>query len=319
MKENMKNVEVIEGRLYDFDLKFKEVQNKESKYFGKPFITGVVSIATDDAGMNVLDVHYTFITEHTSQNKVDSRFGALKNIMENGKTWVKDGPDAALKLRINSAAALNDFCPQGEDRVVSQQRNESGFITFLTKLCPDGINRHKFTFDALINGVDIKTGADEVEYAQIHCAIFNYFKALLPFNLVARDPGAISYFMSLAGESETPVFTQVWGEITNTTQKVEKTVESAWGEPTVEYSERTAKEWIVTGARPVPYEFDTPDTITREELTKAIQDRNIYLEEVKDRAKKYYESRNAAPAPSAFNTAPTPDSSATIQKGKFNF
>lgn len=311
---NMVNREEIEGRLYDFDLNVKEVQNKASNFFGKPFLAGTVSIATDDAGLNVLDVHYTFITETTSSGKQDSRFAALKRIMETGKTWVKDGKDAATKLKINSAAALNDFYPQGQDELVSQPRNESGFINFLSVLSPDAIGRHKFTFDTLITGVEVKEPENAPMYAQIRCAIFDFRKAILPFTLIARDPGAIDYFESLGASKSQPVLTQVWGEIVNTTQKVERKVESAWGEPTVEYSERTAREWVVTGARPEPYVFDDPTTITAEEVTKALADRNIYLETVKTRAKQYYESRG-----NAIQAAPAPAPTSAIPEGGFNF
>lgn len=312
MKQTMINREDIEGRLYDFDLNVKEVQNQGSTYYGKPFISGIVSIATDEDGLNVIDVHYTFITEVTSNNKNDSRYPALKRIMETGKTWVKDGKEAATKLKINSAAALNDFYPQGGDELVSQQRNESGFITFLSTLIPEGTNRHKFTFDTVINRVEVKEPEDAPMYAQIRCAIFNFRKDILPFTLIARDPGAIDYFESLGVNEGEPVFTQVWGEIVNTTQKVKKEIESAWGAPQVEYSERTAKEWVVTGARPDPYGFGDASNITAEEINAALAKRNVDLEVIKTRAKQYYAERgNAIPS------APAPTN--TVPQGKFNF
>ena len=312
MRKNIVNREEIEGRLYDFDLTVKEVQNQASTYFGKPFISGTVSIATDDEGLNVIDVHYTFITEITANNKNDSRYPALKRIMETGKTWVKDGKDMATKLKINSAAALNDFYPQGGDELVSQQRNESGFITFLSTLCPDGINRHKFIFDAVINRVDVREPENAPVYAQIRCAIFNFRKDILPFTLIARDSGAIDYFESLGVNEGEPVFTQVWGEIVNTTQKIEREIESAWGAPQVEYSERTAREWVVTGARPDPYGFGDETNITEEEINAALAKRNVDLEVIKTRAKQYYAEHGNAiqPAPAPTNAVP---------QGKFNF
>lgn len=313
MRQTVINREDIEGRLYDFDLSVKEVQNQASKFFGKSFIAGTLSIATDEDGLNVLDVHYTFITEVTGNNKVDSRYAALKRIMETGKTWVKDGKDAATKLKINSSGALNDFYPQGQDELVSQQRNESGFITFLSTLNPDGVNRHKFTFDTLITRVEVKEPENAPAYAQIRCAIFNWRKDILPWTLVARDPAAIDYFESLGVNEGEPVFTQVWGEIVNTTQKIKKTVESAWGTPQVEYSERTAKEWVVTGAKPEPYGFGDVSNITAEEVKEALAKRNIYLEDVKARAKQYYAERNAIPS------APTPAPANAIPQGGFDF
>lgn len=311
---NMINQEIIEGRLYDSQLALKQVQNTNSKFFGKSFMSGTVSIATDEAGLNVLDVHYTFIPEFNNKGSRDSRFDALKRIMETGKTWVKDGKDNALMMRINSAAALNDFFPEGQEEVVSRPRNESGFINFVSSLNFDENARNKFTFDTLITRVDLKEPENGDPYVQIRCAIFDFRKAILPFTLVARDPNAMNYFANLEVSAKEPVFTKVSGKITNTVQKIEKTVESAWGS-SVEYSERTAREWEVTWAQPNPYVFDDPTTITAEEVAKALADRNVYLEAEKTRSKQYYASRNTAAAPSA----PTPAPAAAIPEGGFDF
>ena len=318
MRRNV-NQEAIEGRVYEHDLTLKTVQNQQSENYGKEFISGSVSVATDEAGLNVLTVHYTYVTEMTKKGKQNTTYGNLKRIME-GKTWVNDGKDAAMKVRLTPSAALNDFYPEGRDQLVSQQKNEGGFVSIVTDLNPEGPGRQKFTFDTVITGVILVEADPErnisEDYVRINCAIFNFRNDILPFNLVARSQGAINYFMGLDASPNNPVYTQVWGEIVSTTVKVEKTVESAFGEPSVDVSERRQREWVVTGAKPEPYVFDDESTITKEELAKAIADRNVHLEEVKTRAKEYYESRgNAVAAPS--NSAPVPN--ATVPEGGFNF
>lgn len=318
MRRNI-NTETIEGRVYEHDLTLKTVQNQQSENYGKEFINGSVSVATDEAGLNVLTVHYTYVTEMTKQGKQNATYGNLKRIME-GKTWINDGKDAAMKVRLTPSAALNDFYPQGGDQLVSQQRNEGGFVSIVTDLNPEGPGRQKFTFDAVITGVTLVEADPERnianDYARINCAIFNFRNDILPFTLVARSQGAIDYFMGLDASPSEPVYTQVWGEIVSTTVKVEKTVESAFGEPMVDVSERRQREWVVTGAKPEPYVFGDTDTITVEELSKAIANRNVYLEEVKTRAKEYYEGRGNAVAASK-PAEPTPN--ATVPVGGFNF
>lgn len=318
MRKNV-NTENIEGRVYDHDLTLKTVQNQQSENYGKEFINGSVSVATDEAGLNVLTVHYTYVTEMTKNGKQNATYGNLKRIME-GKTWVNDGKDAAMKVRLTPSAALNDFYPQGGDQLVSQQRNEGGFVSIVTDLNPEGPGRQKFTFDTVITGVTLVEADPEKniseDYAKINCAIFNFRNDILPFSLIARSQGAINYFMNLDASPSDPVYTQVWGEIVSTTVKVEKTVESAFGEPMVDVSERRQREWVVTGAKPEPYIFGESDTITAEDLSKAIANRNVYLEEVKTRAKEYYESRGNAVAASK-PAGPTPNT--TIPAGGFNF
>ena len=318
MRRNV-NQEVIEGRVYEHDLTLKTVQNQQSANYGKEFINGSVSVATDEAGLNVLTVHYTYVTEMTKNGKQNATYGNLKRIME-GKTWVNDGKDAAMKVRLTPSAALNDFYPQGGDQLVSQQRNEGGFVSIVTDLNSEGPGRQKFTFDTVITGATLVEADPErnisEDYVKINCAVFNFRNDILPFSLVARSQGAINYFMGLDASPNNPVYTQVWGEIVSTTVKVEKTVESAFGEPSVDISERRQREWVVTGAKPEPYIFDDESTITKEELAKAIADRNVYLEEVKTRAKEYYESRgNAVAAPTS--SAPVPNT--TVPEGGFNF
>ena len=318
MKDNFLNQETIEGYLYDYDLTIKTVKNQQSANFGKEFIQGTVDIATDEAGLNVLTVHYTYITEITSNGKTDSRFSALKRIIDSPeKTWIKGGKENALKIKINSSAALNDFYPQGGDQLVSQPRNESGFISFPKDLTTEEDKRNTFKFDVVINGVtlvDANPETETEEYVKLNAAIFNFRKDILPFPLIAKSKPAINYFMGLEASPSEPIFTQVWGNIINSTIKVKKVIESAFGEPMVDVSDRSKKEWIVTGAIPEPYVFDTEETITKADLTKAMQDRNVYLEDVKSRAKEYYSNKGnavAAPAPEKSNTQ--------IPVGGFNF
>lgn len=319
MKRNV-NQENIEGRIYEHDLSIKTVSNQSSENFGKEFINGSLSVATDEAGLNVLTVHYTYVTEQTKQGKTNATYTNLKKIIETGKTWVADGKDAATKVRLAPSAALNDFYPQGGDQLVSQQRNEGGFVSIVTDLNPEGISRQKFTFDTIITGVTLVEADPEKniaeDYARINCAIFNFRNDLLPFSVVARSQGAINYFLSLDASPANPIYTQIWGEIVSTTVKVEKKTESAFGEPTVDITERRQREWVVTGAKPEPYVFDQDNTITKEELTKAIADRNVYLEEVKTRAKEYYASRGNAVAATT-SAAPAPN--AQIPVGGFSF
>lgn len=320
MRRNV-NTENIEGRVYEHDLTLKTVQNQQSANYGKEFINGSVSVATDEAGLNVLTVHYTYVTEMTKQGKQNATYANLKRIME-GKTWVADGKEAAMKVRLTPSAALNDFYPQGGDQLVSQQRNEGGFVSIVTDLAPEGPGRQKFTFDAVITGVTLVEADPDKniseDYARINCAIFNFRNDILPFSLVARSQGAIDYFMGLEASPNDPVYTQVWGEIVSTTVRIEKKVESAFGEPTVDVSEKSQREWVVTGAKPETYIFGEADTITTEELSKAIANRNVYLEEVKTRAKEYYESRgNAVAAAKPTGTTSTPN--VTIPAGGFNF
>lgn len=324
MRKNV-NEEIIEGRVYDHSLQMKKVTNKSSKNFGVDFISGNLNVATDEEGLNVIPVHYTFVTEFTKSGAVSSTFVNLKQILDGGKTWLKDGKDEALKVRLSTSAGLNDFFPGGGDQLVTTQKNEGGFVSFISELNPDERARKKFTFDVIINKVTIVPADPDhnisEDFARINVAIFDFRNSLMPFTLIAKDskaPGSVNYFLGLNASENNPIYTKVMGEITNTTIKVDKVMENAFGEAIVDSSSRHEREWIITWAQPNPYVFDTPDTITQAELQKAISDRNVYLEEQKAATKKYYAERNAAAAPSnAPMGIPTP--SAVVPEGGFTF
>lgn len=312
MRKNVNTIN-IEGRIYEHDLALKTVQNQQSENFGKPFINGTLSVATDEDGLNVLTVHYTYVTEMTKTGNKNATFANLKRIIESGKTWVEYGKDEATKVRLTPSGALNDFYPQGQDDLVSQQRSEGGFVSIVNELNPEGIGRQKFTFDTIIKNVEY-VESESGDYAKINCIIFNFKNDILPFVLVAKDPNAINYFVGLEASPSNPIYTQVWGEILNTTVRVEKVTESAFGSPTVDISEKHQKEWVVTGAKIEPYIFGDEDTITAEELTKAIANRNVYLEDVKARAKEYYANKGVTPS-----AIPTPAPTSKIPAGGFSF
>ena len=310
------NREILEGRLYDFDLTKKTVKNQASNYYGQEFWSGTIHIATDEAGLNVIPVHYTFVLPTFGNGKTDSRFSAFEKITTENKAWVREGvgKENAEKIRLTPSGDLNDFYMVNDDRAVSAQRNEGGFITFIKELAPEGTSRNKFTYDMIINKVTVvepKEGTDDVLHARIHGVIFNFREAILPWDLIAYNPKAIEYFEGLGVSSANPIYTQVWGSIKNTTIRVEKEVENAWGEPMVEYSERTRREWVIEGSKPQLYDFTDED---RADLQKKVADRNI---QVKSAAITYANSQK-----NAIQSTPTPNTMAgplsNIPMGDFN-
>lgn len=328
MRKNI-NAQKIEGRLYDHKLEMKKVTNVKSAYYGADFISGEIFIATDEEGLNVIPVHYTFVREFTKSNTVNSTFVNLKQIIENGRTWLNVGKDAAQKLRVEPSLALNDFYPQGGDQLVTRQRSEGGFVTFISDLNPVENARNKFTFDTIIYDTTIVPADPDhnilEDFVRIKAYVFDFKNAILPVVLIAKDskaPGSVNYFIGLNASANNPVYTKVMGEIINSTVKIDKVMENAFGGTIVDSSVRQEREWVITWAQPQPYVFDIAETITKDELNKALTDRNIYLEEVKANAKAYYAQKNAgaaAPTPQAAPAVSMTGTMGNIPQGAFNF
>lgn len=301
------NSERIEGRVYQHNLEMKTVQNKDSANYGKEFISGTLDVATDEKGLNVLSIHFTYVVEMTNSGKKNVTFGVLKNIIENGKTWIANGKDEALKVRVSTALALNDFYTP-DDRLVSAKRSEGGFVNVINELGKED-ERNTFDVDMLITSVTRVEANEEnnieEDYLTLRGAIFNFRNAILPVEFTVRDEEGISYFESLDASAQNPIFTEVRGKIISTTVKREIKEESAFGTASVRTVDRTTREWCVDWARPVEYDFGAEDTLTVEEVKKAMEDREVYLANIKKRRDDYLATKNSSSAPAATASIPT--------------
>lgn len=313
------NSERIEGRIYQHDLAIKTVQNQSSQNFGKEFIAGTLEVAVDDAGLNVIPVHFTYVTEVTSKGQTNRTFTVLKKIIDEGKTIVTDGMDEATKVRIDTALALNDFYTN-DDSLVSIKTNEGGFVTIVNELSGEN-ERNTFSADMVITGVT-RIEADEEknikeDYVTVKGAIFNFRGDLLPLEFIVKNAGGMKYFEDLGASNSEPVYTKVWGRINCETKTTIVEEESAFGEAAVKKYERKTKEWVITGTAKVPYEFGDEEILTDEELTKAMQAREVMLADIKKRSEEYKAQKAAG------NTDSTPKAQTgakpAAKAGTFNF
>ena len=295
--KKMINETHIEGYLYDHSLELK-VSGENSKKPGTQFIQGEIQVATDNECLNIVSVHYTYVTATTSKGSADSRWAVLNNII-NGVygTVMAKGKDSAAKVRIDSAIALNDFYVErdGQETLVSAKRNEAGFIHIVDSIAEDEKTRNTFKTDMIITNVR-HIDADEdkklPEKAIVKGAIFDFRGALLPVEFTALNSGAINYFEGLDASAKEPVFTKVWGRQVSEVVVKKIVEESAFGDASVREVRNSHKDWVITGASQEPYVWDDESTITAAELTKAMSDRETYLAGIKQRRDEYLASKN---------------------------
>ena len=304
MKKTMINQTHIEGVLYEHALEAK-VSGDTSKNPGTPFITGTVSIATDDAMTNIVPVHFTYVTSTFGSGKPNDTYTTLNNII-NGTfgTYMKDGADKAVKLRIDSALGLNEFFTDrnGKEELVSAKRNEGGFVHKVDAIDEDEKVRNTFKADMIINCVTHVDADDEKNLPEkciVKGAIFNFRKDLMPVEFTATNPNAMRYFEGLEASQRNPVFTCVWGRQVSETVVRQIVTESAFGEDEVREVKNTRRDFVITGAAKEPYLWDDESSITVAELNEAIQKREVDLAAMKKRQDEYKASRGAAKATAA--------------------
>ena len=208
------NKEHVEGRLFQHDLELKTVQNETSANYGKEFISGNVEVAVDEEGLNVIPVHFTYVTEITNSGKKNATFTTLKRIIDEDKSIVSVGKDEAFKVRIDTALALNDFY-SNDDQLVSVKTNEGGFISIVNALC-DEKERNTWEADMVITGSNLVEADPEKnteEYMDIKGAIFNFRNEVLPMNFVLKNKEGFKHFEDMNASPAEPTFTKVWGRI----------------------------------------------------------------------------------------------------------
>lgn len=308
--KKMINTTHIEGLLYEHKLELRE-SGPNSKNPGTKFIMGTVDIATDDKCANIVSVHFTYVTATTAKGATNATFTTLMNIIDGkyGAVMV-NGKENAVKLRIDSAIGLNEFYTErnGQEELVSAKRNEGGFVHVADSLVEDETARNTFKCDMLITNVRELEADEEKDLpakAIVHGAIFDFRGSLMPVEFTALNPKAIDYFVGLEASQRNPVLTCVWGRQVSEVTVRKIVTESAFGEDEVREVKNSRKDFVITGAAKEPYLWDDGSTITANELSEAIQKREVDLAAMKKRQDEYKASKNApaatAPAKGGFN------------------
>ena len=98
----------------------------------------------------------------------------------------------------------------------------------------------------------------------------------------------------------------MFGNQISTVVRKETVTTSAFGGDRVEVTESSRKEFRVTGAKSIPYEWDDESTITAAELAAKMSERNVTVATIKQRQDEWKASQSqkvtpAAPANPVFN------------------
>lgn len=307
------NTCTYEGYVYDVSKLNKKVCQKQGDNFGKEFINGELKIAIAGDELNIVSVHYTFVTATTKAGKTNSNFAVLSEIIDHPELAMINNDDEStyIKVKATPAIDLNDFIvdENGEERWVNAKRNEGGFISKVKAFSKDMKDRNKFEADMLLNGfrlVEADGESIKEDYAVVKGAIFSFAKRILPVEFIVRNPEGIAYFESFDLSGSNLQFKKVRGSLVSQTVVKETEEKGGFGETLVKSSTRTTREWVLNWASDESYDLDDEENgITMEEIKEKLAEREIYLADVKKRNEEYQASRQSAtPAPAAPQSAP---------------
>lgn len=315
MKSEWINKVNVEGYIFSiedsrgFNKLSKAETGANSKNPGTPYIRGVVNVATDAEGINVVPVYFTYVTEtYAKSGKPNDTYKTLAQIVDADaagtlKTFANSGTDA-MKIRIDGDVEINDWLDR-EGNMVASKRVRGSFAHVVESA---SMLKPKATFetDMLISNTVFKEVENGTDYMQLNGYVFNFRKDILPVTFSIDMPEGIKYFEDQDISSANPLLINLWGEMTTTVVGSNKVIESAFGGPKVETTSRSLSAWNVTGCSSEPMEFDDDATITKAELKAKLDERAARVAEEKTRAE---ERRNSKGGQSGFpamgNTAKT--------------
>lgn len=285
MKANFLNKVHIEGYIFDHDLQKRTSKN------GVDYIGGIVNIATSEDAMNVVPVHFIYVTEtYSKSGKPNPNFAILEKIIDENNTYSVNGNEAQ-KVRIDGNIGVNDFVTR-DGEMASPKRVVASFIHTMNP--SDDISDKSSTFDAdmLITSCIEKEVEDGDDYVELGGYVFGYQGSLVPVTFSIRNKAGMKYFLGQDISKGNPYCTELWGNIVSTTVTREEKVESAFGAPKVNVTSRTLRAWDVEGCNPESYEWDDESFITKAELKKCIEVREERLADVRKRNEEYRNSQN---------------------------
>lgn len=316
MRNKLINSCHVEGLAYEHKLEIKTT-GQNSKVPGTKFISGDLSIATDDECLNIVKVHFTYVTPtFGKENKVNKTYGVLEDIIEEKIGCVVDvGTENAGKIRIDTAIGLNEF-PNYKEKdtpMIVVKRNEGGFVHQVTSSLCKPEDRATFNTDFLITGtnrIEANEERNTPEKLIVKGYVFNFRGEILPVEFSALNPKAMDYFEGLDASPNMPVFTRVQGVQISRTIMRQITEENAFGEAKVREVPSSQKDFVITWALPEPYGWDTEDSILASELAEKMSQREIHLAEVRQRNDDYRASQGNAIGEAA---------TSNIATGEYNF
>lgn len=296
MKAKIYNEAFVVGYLYDSNLKIKKVEKKDSKNYGMTFITGDISVATDEDMTNVVTVKYRYAPQAWG-DKPNNNFNILKNIVDGRiATFMNSDKEHCAKIQVKSAVGLNEFPDNRTGEWVSNKVLDGGFISTIAEL-PEKQPWATFNCDMVITGVTRQEANEDrgtPEKMILRGGIFDFRKAILPIEFSVLNEKAMEYFESLDISKKNPCFTKVQGKIISQTVTRKTEEEGAFGEPVVRETKSSHRDYVVTWAQSEPYTWDSPESILASELAEKIQEREIYLATEKKRQEDW-RKENAAP------------------------
>ncbi|PHA03038.1 hypothetical protein COE51_01460 [Bacillus pseudomycoides] len=289
------NQAVIEGVLLEKRIEEKEVNKKLA-------ITGEFDIEVAEGEVHTLKVFSYKLKQDGTENGI---FKGLKTVMDEYKSVASEGKEEADKIRItNGQIGINDYYGQ-DGKLKSFPQLSTNFINRV-KAGEDFEPKAEFELELFVKAVipEVKN-EEETGRAILQGFVPLYGGKVMPFTFIVENEGAVEYIQDNYEPGST---VKVYGDIVNKVEITKVLEEVGFGKPKEKINRKTVREYIITGGSE-PYDEENVKSYSGETIKKALTEREIYLEELKNKKNEPKKEEKKK----GFDTKPKED-----KKPKFN-
>lgn len=261
------NKVIVEGILSENKLEIKTTND------GRVYIAGEMVIEVDKE--NVIPVS-AFSFEKKKDGTDNVVFKSLKTVMDTFKSIATAGRENADKVRVTTGeVSVNEFyTPDG--RLVSYPRIRSSFFN---KVVSDFAPKAEFQVEVFIASKKPEIVNEEESGRLVLKGIIPIYGGKVEMvDFVVADKKGIDF---IDGNYETGHTAKIAGKIINAVKKTVKIEDTGFGDPIETVTTTVTREMLVTkGTLPYDEGYD------KNEIKKALSDRETALQELKEKAKK---------------------------------
>ncbi|PAD70579.1 hypothetical protein CHH83_01895 [Bacillus sp. 7586-K] len=239
-------------------------------------------------GINIeLDIEVAANEVHTitGMSKFKKKDGTENGIAKGYKTIINEyksvathGRDEADKVRITQGQiGLNEY--YGQDGMLRSYPQLSTNFVNRVQAGEEYKPRAEFEVEVFIKSVNPEIKNDEeTGRVKVDAIIPAYGGKVLPFSFMAPVEAA-EYIEDNYGPGST---VKIYGDIVNFKEKKVVMEEVAFGKPKEKVTYNTIREYLITGGSE-PYDEDDVKSYSIETIQKAMTEREVYLEELKNK------------------------------------
>ncbi|MGA4713082.1 hypothetical protein [Bacillus safensis] len=255
------NKVVVEGTL-------AEIRSNEWKNENGKGISIELDIETDEFSVHTLKGMSSFKTKEGKESK---KAKAFETMINEYKSIANSSREEADKIRAEGKLGLNEYFTNDELKSYPELT-----LNFARRQSKEEFDpKAEFDVELFVKNVaQERANGEETERAVLNGYIPLYGGKVIPFSFVVTEEG--SEFVADNYEKNSTV--NVYGEIVNYKERTEKEKESAFGKPKVEVKTKTKREFLVTAGLD-PYDEDSKKVFNPEIIEKALNEREIDLEQ----------------------------------------